>query len=277
MYKILAISFLLINNFVLAQEYITIDTVKYKCIYNYEFQQDSLSKYSIKSQEMALLIGNRYSKFLSTTQLYKDSIAYKYKDETVSKVTFNKILPLIQGSFTHAYCKYYVFKDFPENGITLLNNYINKKNYKVSEKIHFNWDIEHDSDTTILGFICNKATTTFAGRDYIAWYTIEVPKNEGPYKFRGLPGLIIKIRDKQNQHRFELTSINELKCIKPILFKKNNFISVSPKEYVKILDYRMRELFNKIQSEDGIILKSDESKAKALNNVKSRNNFIERY
>ena len=30
-------------------------------------------------------------------------------------------------------------------------------------------------DSTILGYPCHKATTHFRGRDYIAWYTEEIP------------------------------------------------------------------------------------------------------
>ena len=30
-------------------------------------------------------------------------------------------------------------------------------------------------DSTVLGYTCHKATTRFRGRDYIAWYTEEIP------------------------------------------------------------------------------------------------------
>lgn len=44
-----------------------------------------------------------------------------------------------------------------------------------------------------------KATTTFGGRNWIAWFSKDVNLSEGPYKFRGLPGLIFEIEnDKQN-------------------------------------------------------------------------------
>ena len=61
-----------------------------------------------------------------------------------------------------------------------------------------------EGDSTILGYTCHKATTRFRGRDYVAWYTEEIPLSYGPYKFRGLPGLITCIYDKDRDHVFTL-------------------------------------------------------------------------
>ena len=54
-------------------------------------------------------------------------------------------------------------------------------------------------DSTVLGYPCHKATTHFRGRDYIAWYTEEIPFPYGPFKFGGLPGLITCIYDTQRE------------------------------------------------------------------------------
>ena len=60
----------------------------------------------------------------------------------------------------------------------------------------------------IAGYQCQKATTFFAGRDYEAWFTREIPVSDGPYKFSGLPGLIVKVNDTGNNYTFELTSLS---------------------------------------------------------------------
>ncbi len=65
-----------------------------------------------------------------------------------------------------------------------------------------------------------KATTDFGGRHWIAWFTTDIPISEGPYKFRGLPGLILKIEDdKQN---FSYTFIRNKNLTKT--FDTNRFI-----------------------------------------------------
>ncbi|WP_370900731.1 GLPGLI family protein [Chryseobacterium gossypii] len=59
----------------------------------------------------------------------------------------------------------------------------------------------------ILGLKVLKATTSLAGREWIAWFSNDIPLQDGPYKFRGLPGLIIQIEDSRHQHSFVLRGI----------------------------------------------------------------------
>ena len=58
----------------------------------------------------------------------------------------------------------------------------------------FKWELK-EGYKTILGYKCQQATTRFAGRDYTAWFTMEIPVDAGPYKFNGLPGLILKVEE----------------------------------------------------------------------------------
>lgn len=46
----------------------------------------------------------------------------------------------------------------------------------------------------ILGFDCQKATAKFRGRTYEAFFTKDIPYNDGPYKFDGLPGLVLQVK-----------------------------------------------------------------------------------
>ena len=64
-------------------------------------------------------------------------------------------------------------------------------------------------DSTILGYPCHKATTRFRGRDYVAWYTEEIPFPYGPFKFGGLPGLITCIYDTQREHIYTLVGFEK--------------------------------------------------------------------
>lgn len=69
----------------------------------------------------------------------------------------------------------------------------------------FVWEFVADTTRTILGYECQLATTRFAGRDYSAWYTPELPLPYGPYKFGGLPGLIVRIQDAESQFVWSMT------------------------------------------------------------------------
>lgn len=61
------------------------------------------------------------------------------------------------------------------------------------------WDFSSEATDTIMGYECHRATAEFAGRRYTAWFAPEIPLPFGPYKFGGLPGLILKIEDGERQ------------------------------------------------------------------------------
>ena len=77
-------------------------------------------------------------------------------------------------------------------------------------------------DATFMGYDCRKATVDFAGRTYTAWFTPEIPLPFGPYKFGGLPGLILKIEDAERQFVWEASH------------SKTN-INVSPDAFMSVI------------------------------------------
>ncbi|WP_080778981.1 GLPGLI family protein [Chryseobacterium phocaeense] len=60
------------------------------------------------------------------------------------------------------------------------------------------------------GYKLQKATTDFGGRTWIAWFCNEVNIKEGPYKFRGLPGLIFILEDHDKNFIYKLISNKKL-------------------------------------------------------------------
>jgi GLPGLI family protein len=199
-----------------------------------------------------------------------------YKDEDPGAAA-GKIIPQVMGASIHNFCNYDIYKNYPEKQVTNTISYLNKKHLKVRESLSFDWKILPGKDSLILGLPCKLAATSFAGREYFAWFTPEIPISDGPYKFSGLPGLIVSVSDVEKQHRFELMSIQIPKHKPQTFYVKNDFIEVTPADYLKAIHLKTSQLYNRIQQEDGITPKNDESKANALNNLKARNNFIEKY
>jgi len=62
----------------------------------------------------------------------------------------------------------------------------------------------------IAGYSCTKATTKFRGREWIAWFTSEIPLPFGPWKLNGLPGLILEASDTTNKYTFLATNIENV-------------------------------------------------------------------
>lgn len=69
------------------------------------------------------------------------------------------------------------------------------------ESINLNWNLK-DGEKNLLGYNCKKATVNYGKREWTAWYTTEIPYNSGPYKFQGLPGLILSVIDSDNDFNF---------------------------------------------------------------------------
>lgn len=66
------------------------------------------------------------------------------------------------------------------------------ENYN-GELMAFNWKITPETQT-IAQHKCRKATDTFNGTLITAWYATDIAVKDGPSRFRGLPGLILKVR-----------------------------------------------------------------------------------
>lgn len=82
--------------------------------------------------------------------------------------------------------------------------------YQYTEAVpKLGWKISSERKS-ILGYDCQRATCTFRGRDYEAWFTTEIPLSYGPWKFQGLPGLILEVADSKNEYHFTATGIEQV-------------------------------------------------------------------
>jgi GLPGLI family protein len=106
---------------------------------------------------------------------------------------------------------------------------------------HLNdWNISDDT-LTILNFKCQKATIIHDGDLFIAWFTTGLPFNAGPEKFRGLPGLILKVSNKEESLGFEALEIKYPYKESIPKFDEACKNIISMKEFLKQLDERNKK------------------------------------
>jgi len=261
---------------VIAQESKSIDTTKICCSYTYNFFEDSTSKYSLKSQNMVLLIGSNLSKFSTLTQIRRDLQRVELHNSDPSH-HINELYKITSSEPINPMCNYIVIKNYKAKDTIHFVSNVNRTSYHVTQVEKFDWSIVLEMDTTILGYLCQKATTRFGGRDYIAWFTTEIPISDGPYKFKGLPGLIVQICDTKKQHCFTLSGVEKQKNTLPIIISETNSITTSPSNYVKAFFANNARILEEIQAGVKYKFNDEESKSKAIQKFKSRNSFIERY
>ncbi|WP_037317293.1 GLPGLI family protein [Salegentibacter sp. Hel_I_6] len=243
---------------------------KYKATYELTWQIDSTDAESIQNETMVLYMGDNISRFTSENFLKHDSI------NKIRKKNFEKTGRFMARPQTKF--KYKIFKNFTEGEILFFER-IFKDSFKYNEKLPLQeWEI-HSEAKNVSGYKVQKATTNFAGREYVAWFTSEIPISDGPYKFSGLPGLIIEISDTQNYYHFKMTGFHELKKPVAVSIEKNRFTLVSKKDFLSVKDNHDRDLLGALIKAGVKIGWSKESEKEAKKelkeNYKSRNNPIE--
>lgn len=91
-----------------------------------------------------------------------------------------------------------------------------------------NWELTNERKK-VENITLQKATSNWGGRSWVAWFATEIPFQEGPYKFHGLPGLIFEVFDTKNNYKFEL--IRSIKIDKSV---ENQFVTMSKKMAVPV-------------------------------------------
>ena len=109
---------------------------------------------------------------------------------------------------------------------------IGRDNYSYSETPVFEWKIL--AETVKIGdYQTQKAETKFGGRTWYAWFAPEVPLQDGPYKFSGLPGLIVKIQDEKGDYSFDLMQTKKIAEIHQPL-NRGQVIALSKSKYTEM-------------------------------------------
>lgn len=93
------------------------------------------------------------------------------------------------------------------------------------------WELT-DGERTIVGYACRRARCTFRGRSYKAWYAPEITVSCGPWKFGGLPGLILAIRDDAGVLDLEATGVEQR--VEPIRMTDRNYMKTNRKKYLDL-------------------------------------------
>lgn len=81
-------------------------------------------------------------------------------------------------------------------------------NYTFEEPT-LKWELLNETKN-ILGVECNSAKViTDNGDEFTAWYTTKYPFSDGPFRFKGLPGLIVKIYNKSKTIEIDAIEIKK--------------------------------------------------------------------
>ncbi len=178
------------------EKFTVIDSSKLVVLYKHLYPDEDLKKgHNLADDVMALQIGSSIDKFFSLNLHYMDRLK-TYSEKPPVKIRRN-------------YTNYEIITSKSDKKVTV----INREPFEAEKAIEYdetlpsiNWDIKEASDT-LLGYKCQMASTTLYGRVWTVWFTTEIPINAGPWKLRGLPGIILKAMDQDQDYEFTAIEI----------------------------------------------------------------------
>ena len=208
-----------------------LDKVAYRITYKTRSVKDTTQvPYKYLDDEMRLDIGqNGVSHFYSQTlRIRTEMVQQMYKAGAGFDMT-----KLPKGGAL----SWEFYKNYPEAGRTLLLDKVGADEYQCEEKTETpDWQMVPDSTREVLGYQCQLATARFKGRQWSAWYTEDIPLDEGPWKLRGLPGLVLSAYDAQRQYIFEGAGLEQVSTDEQVTLIKQKREKISQKDLRKLRD-----------------------------------------
>ena len=163
-------------------------------VYQVTMKSDSTDKANATIETARLDISPEKSLFYGEGRIKRDSVMQRMRE---TRNFDRNAMQNLRSSID-----YIVEKDLIKN-ITYFKTRLGRDQYTYEEDRKMDWKIL--PETVKIGeYEAQKAETTFAGRKWYAWFTQDIPFQDGPYKFKGLPGLIVKLEDSNGDYSFDL-------------------------------------------------------------------------
>lgn len=168
-------------------------------IVSYEVKEWNHTKDTVVNQQMSLLFNKDISKYYNEISQWTDSLsatpegAAKLKEiimaHCVTTMPDGSVrVDYSQGPVKNIYT--YIFNDKNNGELIHYGKWGTEERYYEEPIEEMTWVIS-DSTSNILGYECIKAETDYHGRHWTAWFSPEIPVSFGPWKLRGLPGLVL--------------------------------------------------------------------------------------
>ena len=187
-----------------------VDTSYIDVVFNYEVTDTILKK--SRSLQNVVLIGDSHIKYMSWGVILADS--------AWSSIPLSERMPETEAVKKRWFQVSSKFKTNSDYIIIDINNksLYDKKFYSATSYYYeeplpeFEWRVNDEISDTIIGYPCKTAECFFRGRHWKVWFSEDLPMPYGPWKFHGLPGMILKAEDISGAHKFVAEEIIDNKC-----------------------------------------------------------------
>ena len=178
-------------------------------VYQVTMKPDAANPTDIKIENAYLDVNKEKSIFYSENRMKRDSLFGRMRQ--TGSFNFDRS----QMENLRSNMDYTIEKDF-KTGTKTFKTRIARDQYSYDEDRPMEWKILPET-AKIADYKTQKAETNFGGRTWYAWFTTDVPLQDGPYKFSGLPGLIVKVEDSKGDYSFDLKETKKLQKFKILI------------------------------------------------------------
>ena len=200
-------------------EYKVIDQSRFVVTYEAMMTKDSVKPTEHKFDRLVLMVGDSISTCYSNTMHRFDSaftVTVRKGGETYRSV--NHFIDENGDVWVPDVYKYYAKKRMTVvHRMEVPGNFVPIFLYDEPLSL-MDWKMSFETKE-ILGYQCFKAECDFRGRHWTAWFTMQIPVQDGPWKFSGLPGLILQMEESRGHYAFRCIGIETRK--KPIVWYNN--------------------------------------------------------
>jgi len=238
--------------------------------YNFTFAQDSLNPSKKIAEEMILKTDKNGFALMSNHAFSSDTI----KDDITTLIADGKLSATDLMMINSEVNKYRIYFE-KDSARYFLKTQVNGLLFDFEDEVpEIKWDLS-DEKKIINEFEVKKATTKLFGKNWTAWYAEDIEVPYGPYKFHGLPGLILEINDEKNNFHYKVSSVIKDTTNYPI-HKKYNAVNSKRIEFENAIKaYKNNpEKINMRTGDDP--QKDAEAFEKRKLELKSKNNSIEK-
>ncbi len=158
------------------------------------------------SDPMTLRIGKTSAMFYPTKKMWADSLL-KTNFELHEKLYY-KMNPPGQSEWKPlgGLEREFLFRNV-NDGETMVCRSIAGDRYSYTEPTEMPvWQIQSETKE-LLGYSCQLASCDFRGRKWYAWFSTDIPINEGPWKLFGLPGLVLEAYDSKKHYVYRAVGL----------------------------------------------------------------------
>ncbi len=245
-----------------------LDHADMECRYHHTYLKDTLDT-PVFEDLFILQIGKNVSKCYSHYTFQNDSLRKTPEGNEKWKQLFKQAMEdwkkhrnrtRFLNSFPHGRSRTTIYKNHPHGEITITD--VVRGDWVLYEDT-LNAQTWHITDSTkeVLGYVCQKAECDFRGRHWIAWFAPDIPVSNGPWKFGGLPGLILEVYDRSYHYYFTMVGIKKT-TDEPIVFslpvnEKATYRPIQRKAFLKAAWFALNHSNSFMSAESGLPSRED--------------------